>query len=141
MRIALAALLLLAAACNDVVTCDNETADVGPICLPSLLAPQIQSVIEVQELCGKGCSGTPSCTALWNGGRVVLDVTQDVCTDSTTGSCIDLGCQQRVMRCALPPLDPGEYTLAAPGAPVQLLRVGAGGQSSCRFADADGGVQ
>lgn len=140
MRIA-AALLLLAAGCNDVVTCDTETADIGLVCLPPLLAPQVSSVIEVRELCGKGCSGTPVCTALWTGGRVVLDVTQEVCTDSQSASCIDLGCRRRVIRCQLPALDPGEYTLAAPGAPVQLVHVGAGGQSSCRFAQADGGVQ
>src|SRR2546430_1547624 len=104
MRPALAAAALLLAACSDVVTCNTVTADVGQVCLPDSFAPDVASVIDVRELCGKGCSGTPTCTALFSGGRVVLDVSQDVCTDTQSSACIDFGCQQRVMRCALPPL-------------------------------------
>jgi len=140
MRLPCAALLLLAA-CGDVITCDTQTADVGLICLPPALAPDISSVIELRELCGRGCSHTPSCTALFRGGQVVLDVSQDVCTDTQTASCIDLGCQQRVMRCALPALTTGVYTLQAPGLPAQLLHVQSGGQSTCLLTGADGGVQ
>lgn len=141
MRIALTAALLLLAACSDVVSCDTVTADIGQVCLPDSFAPDVASVIELRELCGKGCSGAPTCTALFSGGRVVLDVSQDVCSDTRSSSCIDLGCQHRVMRCALPPLPAGQYTLAVPGGVTRLLRVASGGQSSCRFPDADGGVQ
>ena len=85
------------------------------------------------------------CAALLNdfGGtsEIPKDITQEVCTDSQTGSCIDLGCQQRVMQCSLPGLAAGTYTLQVPGGPNRLLRVASGGQSSCRFSLADGGVQ
>src|ERR1043166_2236092 len=110
MRLAVLSALLLAA-CGDVVTCDDVTADVGQVCLPGSFAPDVASVIEGRELCGKGCSGAPTCRALFTGGRVVLDVSQEVCTDTRSSSCIDQGCQQRVMRCSLPQLSAGTYTL------------------------------
>lgn len=141
MRLGLAALLLVAA-CSNVVTCVTQTADIGEICLPApAFAPGISSVIELRELCGRGCSQPPACTALFRGGELVLDVTQDVCTDTQSSSCIDEGCQQRLMQCALPPLNAGVYTLRAPGAPPQLIHVQSGGQSSCRLTESDGGVQ
>jgi len=140
MRLPCAALLLVAA-CNPVVTCGDATVDVGDLCLPDPVSPNVNVAIEVRELCGPGCSGVPSCTAVFRNGLVALDITQEVCTDSQTGSCIDLGCQQRVMQCSLPGLTAGTYTLQVPGGPNRLLRVASGGQSSCRFSLADGGVQ
>jgi hypothetical protein len=142
MRSGLACAALLAlAGCNDVVSCETVTADVGLVCLPDAFAPDVSSVIEARELCGKGCSGNPACTALFTGGRVVLDVTQDLCTDAQSAACIDQGCLTRLMRCELPALPAGDYTIAVPGGPSQLIHVRAGGQSSCRFAETDGGVQ
>lgn len=141
MRLLCAAILLLAAACNDGISCDTVTDDLGDLCLPATLAPGIPSVVEVRELCGAGCTGAPSCTALLRGGQVTLDVEHDVCSDSQTRSCIQLGCQQRVMRCVLPSLNAGDYTLSVPGGPSRILRVAAGGDSSCRFPASDGGVQ
>ena len=141
MRAALLLLLLTAACSNDVVTCDTVTADVGDICLPDTFAPDIGAVIELRELCGKGCSGAPSCRALFTNGRVALDVQQEVCSDTQTSSCIDLGCQTRLMRCALPPLPAGRYTMTVPGGVTRLLTVAPGGQASCLFPNADGGVQ
>jgi hypothetical protein len=140
MRLLCAALLSLAA-CSNVITCNTQTADVGDVCLPTAFAPSIAPLIEIRELCGRGCSGTPSCVALFVNSQVVLDVSQDVCTDSQTASCIDLGCQQRTMSCQLPALSAGTYVLQVPGGPARLLRVSAGGQSSCRFSAVDGGVQ
>ena len=141
MRSFCAALLLCAAACNDGNNCNTVTDDLGDLCLPPALAPGISSVVEVRELCGGGCTGTPSCTAFYRGGQVTLDVSQDVCSDSTTAGCIVLGCQQRIVRCVLPALSAGDYTLTVPGGPSRLLRVAAGGSASCRFTAADGGVQ
>lgn len=140
MRLLCVALLSLAA-CSDIISCQTQTADVGDVCLPDPLAPGIAAVIEIRESCGRGCSRQPSCQALFVNSQVVLDVTQDVCTDSQTAACIDLGCQQRVMRCQLPALNAGTYVLQVPGGPSRLLQVSAGGQSSCRFSLADGGVQ
>lgn len=141
MRSLCAALLLCAAACNNGISCDTVTDDLGDLCLPATLAPGIPSVLEVRELCGGGCTSSPTCTALFRGGKVTLDVSHDVCTDSTSAGCIALGCQQRIVRCVLPALGAGDYTLAVPGGPPRLLRVVSGGAASCRFPSTDGGVQ
>ena len=140
MRFACAALFLLAA-CGDVITCNDVTVDVGDACLPDALAPSISSVIELRELCGPGCSGVPTCTALWRNGQIYLDISQQICNDQASAACIDQGCQTRIMRCELPALNAGVYTLRIPGAPARVLKVETGGQSSCRFSEADGGVQ
>jgi len=124
-----------------VITCDTATADVGDVCLPAALASGITPVIEVRELCGRGCSGPPACQALFANSAVVLDVTQQVCSDSLSSGCLDMGCQQRVVSCQLPSLNPRTYTLQVPGGPARILHLVAGGASSCRFAAADGGVQ
>jgi hypothetical protein len=72
---------------------------------------------------------------------VVLDLRQTVCTETTYYQCIAVGCVRRVIRCTLPELPEGDYTLVAPGSVLQLLRVRADGQASCRFpASLDGGV-
>lgn len=142
MRSLCAALLLFAAtACNNGISCDTVTDDLGDLCLPGTLAPGISSVVEVRELCGGACSSAPTCTAFFRGGQVTLDVSQEVCSDSASAGCISLGCQQRIVRCVLPALNAGDYTLAVPGGPSRLLRVASGGSASCRFTAADGGVQ
>lgn len=141
MRLLCAALLLCAAACNDGNICNSVTDDLGDLCIPATLAPGISSVVEVRELCGGGCTSAPTCTAFFRGGQVTLDVAHDVCSDSNTGGCLALGCQQRIVRCVLPALNAGDYTLAVPGGPSRLLRVQSGGSASCRFTAADGGVQ
>ena len=139
MLVSLAALALLAPAC-DSNSCNTVTADVGALCIPSTLAPDRQLLIDVRELCGKGCSGNPSCDAFLRNGQVVLDVHQDVCQETSLFQCIAAGCAQRIIRCTLPNLQEGDYALVAPGVTIQLLRVRAGGQVSCRFAPPDGGV-
>jgi hypothetical protein len=141
MRLFCAALLFLAAACSDGNICDTRTDDVGDLCIPATISPDIPSVVEVRELCAPACSGAPSCTALFVNGQVVLDVQQDVCSDSLNPSCLALGCRQRVMTCVLPALPAGQYRLSAPGGSARLLRIASGGTSSCRFVAADGGVQ
>src|SRR6267143_134641 len=104
MRLLGAAVLLLAAACNDTTSCDTKTVDLGSLCLPSAVAPGIPSQLDALELCGPGCSGTPTCSALFRNGTVVVSAEQDVCTQSLTASCVALGCQQRKLRCVLPAL-------------------------------------
>jgi hypothetical protein len=137
--VSLAALALLAPAC-DSNSCSTVAADVGALCIPGTLAPNRQLLIDVRELCGKGCSGLPSCDAFLRNGQIVLDVHQDVCQETALYPCIALGCVQRVVRCTLPNLQEGDYALVAPGATLQLLHIRAGGQVSCRFATPDGGV-
>ena len=141
MRSLCAALLLCAAACNSGISCDTRTDDLGDLCIPATLAPGIPSVLDVRELCGGGCTSMPSCTALFRGGTVALDVAHEVCSDSASGGCIAVGCQQRIVRCVLPALAAGDYTLTVPGGPARLLRVRGGGAASCRFPSTDGGVQ
>ncbi len=58
MRAALLLAALAGAACST-DTCRTLTADVGEMCLPDALAPDLQLVIEVRELCGRGCSNLP----------------------------------------------------------------------------------
>jgi hypothetical protein len=139
--IAAAALVLLSACVDNGDTCDNRIVDVGDVCIPATIAPGIPSVVEVRELCGNGCSEMPSCTALMRNAAVVLDVSQDICASFQSAACLDQGCIQRVMRCTLPALNEGRYTLNVPGGPSRTLLVQAGGASSCRFTLADGGVQ
>ena len=79
MRLLAAALLLTCACDTSGDSCDNKTADVGGVCLPATVAPGIPTVIEVRELCGNGCSGLPTCTALVRNAEVSLAVTNDVC--------------------------------------------------------------
>jgi len=142
MRFLAAAAVLFTCACVDNGdSCDNRTIDVGDVCLPGTIAPGIPSVIEVRELCGNGCSQMPSCSALLRNAAVVLDVTQDICVSFLSAGCLDQGCIQRVVRCTLPALNQGRYTLTVPGGPSRSLLVQGGGESSCRFTGADGGVQ
>lgn len=141
MRLALCAVLLLAAACNDGASCDTQTVDLGDVCIPDALSPDLSAVVDVREACTLGCTAPSSCTALFRNGQVVLDVSQDVCSDTQTSTCFALGCQQRVLRCLLPALPAGDYTLVPPGSPARALHVAAGGTASCRFPAADGGVQ
>lgn len=136
-RLALAA-ALCAAACSD-SQCDTGTVDVSEVCLPGSVAPGIPIVVDVRELCGRGCSGVPNCTALMRNAQVALDLEQDVCQETLTSECVALGCQQRVVRCELPALDGGDYVVSAPGGFARVLKVREGGASTCRFA-LDGGV-
>src|SRR5436189_5848833 len=92
----LAALALLAPAC-DTNSCNTLSVDVGELCTQSSLAADRQLFIEARELCGKGCSGTPSCDAVLRNGQIVLDVHQDVCQEASFFQCIALGCQRRVI--------------------------------------------
>ena len=140
MRMALF-LALLAAACNEGVTCNTQNADVGDLCIPGAIAPDLPSVLDVKELCGLGCGAAPSCSALFRNGQVVLSLDQDVCNTDLTSACLDQGCLQRVMHCDLPALSTGDYALVVPGGPLRVLHVAAGGSASCRFPAADGGVQ
>lgn len=140
MRFPGAALVLLAAACDNGVSCNTVTDDLGDLCVPSMVAVGIPSVFDVRELCGAGCTGAPTCTALFRNGQVLLDVEQEVCSDTQNATCADMGCQQRVLRCVIPALGIGDYPLVVPGGPSRLLRVQQGGVASCRFA-LDGGVQ
>ena len=134
MRPACAALVLLfASACDTGVTCDTKTADVGAICVPDTLAPGIPAVLDVEELCGPGCSPVPDCSAIFRNGSVFLDVEQDICSDILTATCLSQSCQQRTLHCPIPALAPGDYALVVPGGPPRLLRVQAGGTSTCRF--------
>jgi hypothetical protein len=135
----LAALLAVLAACSN-QSCSDYVADVGDICLPAAVPPDIESSIEIRELCGRGCTSQPACNATLRNGAVVLDVSQEICSDAFFLSCVTSPCLQRVVRCKLPALTPGDYTLTAPGAPQRLLKVGPGGTPTCRFPVADAGT-
>jgi hypothetical protein len=139
--ILLAALVFCAACNDDGDSCNSGTSDIGALCLPRPLAPGIVAAIQVRELCGRGCSENPSCTAVFRDSQVVLDMQQTTCTSQLSAACVILGCQTRVIPCALPALNEGDYTLVVPGGPAQILHVADGGQSSCFLTVLDGGVQ
>ena len=130
---------LLAGCSSD--SCRTITADVGALCLPPSAAAGQETVIEVRELCGPGCSHDPNCTAFLRNGQVVLTIEQDLCSEAAFQQCVQIQCVQRVVRCRLPSLAPGDYAIVAPGAPLQLLHVAPGGQAACQFdSPPDGGV-
>jgi hypothetical protein len=134
------AILLLAAACSDNQNCNTVTANLGDLCIPGALAPDLGAVIDVREQCGLGCTSPPSCSALFDNGQVVLQTAQDVCSASQTAVCLDMGCQQRIVRCTLPALPAGDYTMVVPGGPPRTLHFAPGGVASCRLLLPDGGV-
>jgi|SRR4051812_1691284 hypothetical protein len=133
MRRACALLLALSAGCGDGNACDTGPSDVGDVCLPPLIAPGIPITLEVRELCGRGCTAAPTCSAVLRDGRVALEVEQEVCADTVTASCLSAPCQERAITCKLPALTAGVWALAIDGAPSRLLRVGDGGVATCRF--------
>jgi hypothetical protein len=133
MRTALLVAALLLCACSDNGdVCNTSTSDVGVLCVPQPMAPGLNTNIQLRELCGRGCTDVPSCTAVFRNSQVVLNIEQTVCTSSLSGDCLSVGCQDRVVACTLPALNEGDYTLVVPGGPAQLLHVAQGGQSSCR---------
>jgi hypothetical protein len=136
------ALLLLLVACSDTQTCDTLAADLGDLCIPGTLAPNLAAVVDVRESCGPGCTDTPTCSALFVNGQIVVQTFQDVCPSTTqTPTCLDMGCQQRVFPCTLPALPAGDYTMTVPGSPPRSLHFANGGVASCRLPLPDGGVQ
>jgi hypothetical protein len=142
MRYALLLAALAAVACSDNGdVCNSSTPDIGALCVPEPLAPGLNAAIQVQELCGRGCSETPVCTAIFRNAQVVLDVGQTLCNSSLAAACQDQGCLKRTIPCSLPALNEGDYPLVVPGAPLQILHVVKGGATSCRLPDLDGGVQ
>jgi hypothetical protein len=142
MRYILLLAALLASACSDNNdTCDSIAPDIGAFCVPRPLASGIVAAIQVRELCGRGCSDIPTCTAIFRNSQVVLDVDQTVCNSQLAATCLSQGCLTRVIPCALPALNAGDYPLIVPGGPLQILHVTEGGESTCRLPVLDGGVQ
>ena len=140
MRAALCAVLFLAVACNEGESCEDRTASLGEICIPASIAPDLGPVLDVREACGLACAGPYTCSATYDNGRVILKTNQEVCSSALAPVCIDQGCRQLVVRCTLPPLPAGDYTLEMPGAPPRSLHVAPGGVASCRLLLPDGGV-
>jgi hypothetical protein len=135
------ALLLLLVACSDNQTCNTVSANLGDLCLPGTLAPDLAAVVDVREACGPGCTDTPTCSAVFTNGQIVLQTSQDVCPATTqTAPCLDMGCQQRIFPCTLPALPAGDYTMTVPGGPPRSLHFAPGGAASCRMLLPDGGV-
>src|SRR4051812_27210020 len=140
MRATLCAVLLLAVGCESGDTCETRDSAIGEVCIPPSLAPDLGPVLDVREACGPACGSPPTCAALFTNGRVRLTAEQEICSSNLAPSCVDQGCRQMVMRCTLPPLPAGDYTVEIAGAPPRTLHVAAGGVASCRLLLPDGGV-
>jgi hypothetical protein len=109
MRRACALLLALSAGCGDGTSCETGTADMGEVCLPGRIAPDVPVTLEVRELCGRGCTEPPGCSAIFRGAQVILDVEQEVCVDTLTPACLKPG------------LPGASHHLQAPGAAAGRL--------------------
>lgn len=140
MRAALCAVLFLAVACDDGQTCETRSANLGEVCVPASLAPDLGPVIDVKEACGPFCSGPPTCSAKFLNGHIILETEQELCTSALVPACVDQGCRQLTIRCTLPALPAGDYTLDVPGGPPRSLHFAPGGVGSCRLLLPDGGV-
>jgi hypothetical protein len=116
----------------DSTSCTDLTPTPSEICVPRTIAPDQGAVIQLREACGQ-CSSQPTCDAALRDGAVYIDLHSEVCSDVSI-TCPSSPCQQRLIRCTLPALAQGDYTLIAPGNQVRLLRVQTGGVSSCTFA-------
>lgn len=122
-------------------TCEDVSADVGSLCLPDTVAPNVSTVVEVREQCGRNCTLAPGCTATLRAGTVYLDLRQQRCSDTGFAGCDQTICQFRTARCLLPALAPGDYTLVVPGGDNRILRVRGGGDAACQLpVPTDGGV-
>ena len=101
MRPLAAAALLLLCACSDTTdTCEDRPVDVQDICIPSSISPGLPIAVDVRELCGSGCSGPPSCSALLRNSTVILDVSGSFCTSYLSATCLDMPCVQCITRWA-----------------------------------------
>jgi len=129
--LALLALVAVASARCDNATCIDRSPDVGSACVPASVEPDQNFVIEVREACGL-CSTQPQCTATLLDGEVHVDLHSQLCNDGSIICDTNL-CLQRVVRCTLPSLPLGDWSLVLPGNQTRLIRVRNGGLSSCRL--------
>ena len=128
--LSLATLGVASARC-DSVPCIHRNPDVGALCLPATVQADQTSTIEVREACGL-CSSAPQCDSRLIDGEVRVDLHAQLCNDGSV-SCDTLLCLQRVARCTLPSLPQGDWPLVLPGNQTRLMRVRAGGLSSCQL--------
>jgi hypothetical protein len=141
MRAVTYAIVLLCAACtSNGDSCDDIPADLGELCIPNVIAPNLTANVQVRELCGNFCSDVPTCTAVFRNAQLYLDTDLNYCLSSQSSSCLNVGCLHRTIKCALPAMQEGEYTLVIPGGTLRTLKVQAGGQSACAFPAEDGGT-
>jgi hypothetical protein len=134
------ALVLLCAACtSNGDTCDDVPADLGDLCIPGTVAPNLTTNVQVRELCGNPCSDLPTCTAVFRDAQLYLDTNLNYCLSSQSASCLVGGCLHRTLSCALPAMKEGEYALIIPGGALRTIKVQQGGASACQFPAEDGG--
>ncbi len=120
-----------AAGCgNDI--CANVETDISLVCTPDSAAPGIPLQLDVRQSCGLNEALGQACTAVVQGGAVVLTLTEDHCNVGTALS-DTASCTRAVVPCKIPPLEPGDYQLSFKGGPGQVLKVRAGGAPSCRL--------
>lgn len=123
-RLALVSLLGFAAC----APCEDIGPTLGATCLLPSMADNVNLEIEVREDCGSSCSAPLDCTASVDLDTVTVIATQTECRLD----CVPDGtCRQRISRCLLPPLAPGDYEVLLPGLPSRTLRVESGAPSSC----------
>lgn len=121
----LAAVAIVAASCSP---CDDVSVNFSATCLPQRVSPFMDLDIELQEACGSSCSEPPVCTSILDLNMLTLISAQTECTQD----CVPTGvCVTRKVRCLLPPLDPGVYSVVIPGLPPRQLTVEPGQPVAC----------
>ena len=125
------ALACAAAGCGDDL-CVNVETDISLVCDPDSVAPGVPLKLDARQSCGLDEARGQACTAVVQGGTVVLTMTEDHCNVGTATSDYAT-CTYSVATCLVPPLEPGDYQLSFKGGPGQVLRVRPGGALSCRL--------
>jgi hypothetical protein len=129
---AFAALVACAAAgCGDDI-CVNVETDISLVCTPDSAAPGLPLLLDVRQSCGLNEARGQACSAVVQGGAVLLTLTEDHCNVGTAVS-DTATCTHAVVSCKVPPLGEGDYQITFKGGPGQVLRVRTGGALSCRL--------
>ena len=129
---AIAVLLACAAAgCGDDI-CVNVQTDISLVCTPDTAAPGLPLLLDVRQSCGLNEARGQACSAVVQGGTVLLTLTEDHCNVGTATSDYAT-CTHAVVPCKIPAIGVGDYQLSFQGGPGQVLRVRDGGALSCRL--------
>lgn len=124
--LAFALVALLGLSC---VPCEDTGFEAKSACIKNPMAADQVLEIEVEEKCGGPCSREPSCTAVRDGDKVQVVTSRLECTEDCLPA--STKCRQSKVRCALPALPAGDYTVLVPGIAPQVLTTAPGGRVSC----------
>lgn len=112
--------------------CEERTLG-GPFCVPDAgVAPAGQKLsLEIVDQCTGSCgSAELSCRATRDGGTIALEIHGQVC-EPPPGVACTLACALTRLKCEVPALEAGDYTVISPSQTSQALQVRDAGVASC----------